>query len=159
MAYRLLGRWWAGRKLRWGPEGELISAAGSALVLGWVVCASLRVPRAGAGHQALEECVVVGGRDSDRLVRSLRQLNTELAAGCVLELACASAPAREGRRTGDGLVLLGIMSSGAIAVVPVTPARTRRKWLLSLSGSIAECAMLLGLGTGIYAPVSESAGS
>ncbi len=77
------------------------------------------------------------------LASMLRRLNARLASGLALELAAGSGE-------DDALVLLGVLRDGAVAVVPVAPGRSARSELLSLSRSIAECAMLLGLGTGIY---------
>ena len=109
--------------------------------------------------------VVVGHADDEKLGRRLRRVNAEIADGCVLELACSPGVrgrggggrggggrcgGARGRDSDDGLVLLGVLSSGAVAVVPVVPGRTARQRLLSLSDSIAECAMLLGLGTSLY---------
>jgi len=114
--------------------------------------------------------VTVGHGDSERLDQRLKRVNEDIADGCALELACSPAsPSRgcgpggcsvagsglsgsgaRGRGSEEGLVLLGVLSSGVVAVVPVVPARTARQRLLSLSDSIAECAMLLGLGTSLY---------
>ena len=93
-------------------------------------------------------------QDDEKLGRSLRRLNAEIADGCILELACSSegrgVSRHQCRTPADGLVLLGVLSSGAVAVVPVMSARTVRRQLLLLSDSVAECAMLLGLGTSLY---------
>ncbi len=99
--------------------------------------------------------MVAGHPNEEKLGRSLRRLNAEIADGCALELACSPGPPKRrpggpGRGSDDGLVLLGVLSTGAVAIVPVVPARTTRRRLLALSDSIAECAMLLGLGTSIY---------
>ncbi len=144
----------AGRKLRWGPEGR----AGRLRLIGprvWMggVCVS-GSPRRGVPSLSGGD-VAVGYPEDDRLDRRLKRVNAEIADGCALELACSPGePSRDHgrRRRGpeEGLVLLGILSSGVVAVVPVMPARTARRRLLSLSDSIAECAMLLGLGTGLY---------
>ena len=99
--------------------------------------------------------MVAGHTDNERLGQRLRQVNEEIADGCALALACSPGVPPRGRGArrrdfDDGLVLLGVLSTGAVAVVPVVPARTARQRLLSLSDSIAECAMLLGLGTSLY---------
>jgi len=100
---------------------------------------------------------VTGGYlDDERLGRRLKRLNARITDACALELACSPGVPGElpgSARDRDGLVLLGVLRTGAVAVVPVAPARTRRERLLSLSDSVAECAMLLGLGTSIYAPI------
>lgn len=90
--------------------------------------------------------MATGRADGEGIGRRLRRLNAEIADGCALELACSAGdPRRE-----DGLVLLGVLSCGTVAIVPVMPGRTARQRLLSLSDSIAECAMLLGVGTSLY---------
>ncbi len=99
--------------------------------------------------------MAAGCSDGEKLGERLRRVNAEIADGCVLELACSPGVPPRGRGArrrdfDDGLVLLGVLSSGTIAVVPVVPAPTPRRHLLSLSDAIAECAMLLGLGTSLY---------
>jgi len=67
-------------------------------------------------------------------------------------------PRASGRRHGLGTaVLVAVTSNGArrTARCPVAPATRRRRQLLALAASIAECAMQLGLGTGLYRPAQH----
>ncbi len=69
-------------------------------------------------------------------------------------------PTREPASTARGVLMHG--ASGGrqrSAWFPVVCSRARRKLLHSLAGSLAECAMALGLGAGIYRGSPAARGS
>lgn len=86
------------------------------------------------------------------LMADVERLNGRLKGECVLELVAARSRDTRGRRVDrQGRLSLRVSRPAvAVAIVPIGSARTRRQRLLSLSRSVAECAMLLGLGASIY---------
>ena len=86
------------------------------------------------------------------LTADVQRLNGRLKSEFVLELVAPRSQRTRGRRADrqGRLALRAARPVGAVAIVPIGSARTRRQRLLSLSRSVAECAMLLGLGASIY---------
>jgi hypothetical protein len=115
-------------------------------------------------HQTAAPTLSHNRRLSDRHVNSvsveLARLNEALGAHLSLSLerggagggGCEAAHER-GRRPGpETAVLVAVTSNGTrrSASCPVAPATRRRRQLLALAASVAECAMDLGVGTGLY---------
>lgn len=74
--------------------------------------------------------------------RFLERLNTQLRPGIHFSVA-----------RGEAMGTLVFRAPGGrdlVASFPVLPAGSRRRLLLSVAASLAECAMELGLGAGVY---------
>ncbi|MBD3366718.1 MAG: hypothetical protein GF405_00920 [Candidatus Eisenbacteria bacterium] len=87
-------------------------------------------------------------RDLARINRSLRDdLSVSVVTG-------PSVPGRAPRREGTSVVLSYRLPDGRLRSVssPLARGRHDRRRRLALAASVAECAMTLGLGAGIYRP-------
>jgi len=103
-----------------------------------------RFGRGDGGTRAARATHPRRGVDPDDLVRLNSLLNADLRFEVdSIELHCGG--------TASG-ILVCESSRGfqRTATYPVMFSRRRRKLLHSLSGSLAECAMALGLGAGVY---------
>ena len=107
-------------------------------------CRDSRFGRGDRGTRAARATHPRRGVDPDDLVRLNSLLNADL------RFEVDSIEPRGGGTASGILVCQSSRGFQRTATYPVMFSRRRRKLLHSLCGSLAECAMALGLGAGVY---------